>query len=300
MIEFLEHQRDLYKFIHDQTVRMMNHGMRPAEIAEVLDVPPSLAQNWRTRGYYGTVSHNSKAVFQRYLSWYDGHPAHLNPLPPRAAAEKYLSYMGGADEVMSRAQVDYDNGEYRWVVQVLYHVLFAHPELASARSLAACAFDQLGYQAESATWRNAYLYAAQELRDGVLQLPPRPILSPDLLAAVSTETLFDFIAVRLDAQKAIGKRWRIMWELQGRNECVCQTLNNETLTQLINKRGEAADATVFLSRETLVHLVVGKHAVTDALATQALRIDGNAAIVTELFDMLDHFNMQFDIVAPSM
>ena len=299
VIEFLEQQRDLYKFIHDQTVRMMNLGMRPTEIAEVLDVPPSLAQNWRTRGYYGTVSHNSKAVFQRYLSWYDGHPANLNPLPPREAAEKYLSYMGGAEEVVARAQEDYDNGEYRWVAQVLYHVLFAQPDLQSARELAACAFDQLGYQAESATWRNAYLYAAQELREGVLQLPPRPIVSPDLLAAVSTSSLFGFSAVRLDAQKALHKRWQIVWDLTDRSEVVCQTLCNETLSQIVDKRPDSPDASVELTRETLVHLVVNKFSVAEAIASGAVRITGDVDLVSDLFAMLDHFDMQFDIVAPA-
>ncbi|MDF1730848.1 MAG: alkyl sulfatase dimerization domain-containing protein [Minwuia sp.] len=298
IVAFLERQRDLYKYIHDQTVRLMNHGWRPAEIAEVLDIPPSLATDFRMRGYYGSVSHNSKAVFQRYLSWYDGNPANLNPLPPRHAAVKYVDYMGGAPEVLARAEADFDNGEYRWVAQVLYHVLFADPDNEAAKHLAADAFEQLGYQAESATWRNAYLYAAQELRHGVMKLPPRPILSPDLLGAVSTDILFDFIAVRLDSSKAIGKRWQVNWNLSDRDEKVCHTLSNETLTQLMGKVAKAPAATVTTTREVLVGLIVGKVSVADAITSGVLGIDGDRAVIEDLFDMLDTFGMQFDILTP--
>ena len=299
VIGFLERQRDLYKHIHDQTVRFMNLGLRPSEIAERLDLPPSLASDWRMRGYYGTVSHNSKAVFQRYLSWYDGHPAHLNPLPPKEAGARYVRYMGGAEALIEKARDDFAAGEYRWVAQVLYHLLFADPSHRPARELAADAFEQLGYQAESATWRNAYLYAAQELRDGVLKLPPRPTLSPDLLGAVATDTLFDYMAVRLAAERAVGKRWRINWTLAERNECVCQTLCNETLTQLMGKTAPAAEASVATSRETLIHLLLRRVDVAEAKDAGALSITGDETIVVELFELLDDFTMQFDIVTPS-
>ena len=299
VVEFLEHQRDLYKYIHDQTVRFMNLGLRPAEIAERLDLPPSLAADWRMRGYYGTVSHNSKAVFQRYLSWYDGHPANLNPLPPREAGARYVRYMGGAESLLEKAREDFAAGDYRWAAQVLYHLLFADPSCRPARELAADAFEQLGYQAESATWRNAYLYAAQELRDGVLKLPPRPTLSPDLLGAVATGTLFDFMAVRLAAERAVGRRWQINWHLAERDERICQTLSNETLTQIIGKSSASADASVATSRETLINLLVGKVTVEQAGTTGALRITGDAEKVGALFELLDDFSMQFDVVTPS-
>ena len=298
VVDFLQRQRDLYKHIHDQTVRYMNRGYRPAEIAELLDIPPSLADDWRMRGYYGTVSHNSKAVFQRYLSWYDGNPANLNPLPPRAAARKYVEYMGGIDDIITRVRVDFTAGEYRWVVQVLYHVLFADPEHVEGRSLAAEAFEQLGYQAESATWRNAYLYAAQELRNGVIKLPPRPVLSPDLLGAVSTDILFDFIAVRLDASACIGQKWRINWQMTDRDEQVLQTLCNETLTQLMGRNAQHADATVRTSRETLVNLIVRKTTVAEAIEAKVCEIDGDVEIVSQLFAILDDFDMQFEILTP--
>lgn len=300
VVAFLERQRDLYKHIHDQTVRLMNKGWRPAEIAEAVDLPPSLRDDFRMRGYYGSVSHNVKAVFQRYLSWYDGHPAHLNPLPPREAGRKYVDYMGGAASVIARAREDFGRGEFRWVVQVLYHVIFADPGNEPARLLCADAFEQLGYQTENATWRNAYLYAAQELRHGVVKLPPRPILSPDLLEAVATSTLFDFLAVRLDAEKAEGLAFRILWRLSDRDERFAMTLAHETLTQL---PGEGAadrpvDLTVTLDRPTLVALIVGRTGVEEALASGAVTAEGDPAPLRTLFGLLDDFDLQFDIVTP--
>lgn len=295
---FLAKQRDLYKYVHDQTVRRMNLGQRPAEIAEALDLPPELRQEWSARGYYGTVSHNSKAVFQRYLSWYDGNPANLNPLPPVDTAKKVVEYMGGADAVIARAHQDFENGEYRWVAQVLYHVVFADPGNTRARGLAADALEQLGYQAESATWRNAYLQGARELRNGVMQLPPRPILSPDLLKAVTTSTFFDFLAVRLNDDKVAGRSFRQLWRFNDSGETLVLNLENSTLTHLMGREASDVDATITTTRPVLVELCVGQTRVVEALDGGRLVIDGDADTVIGLFDMLDDFPLQFDILTP--
>jgi alkyl sulfatase BDS1-like metallo-beta-lactamase superfamily hydrolase len=295
---FLEMQRDLYKYVHDQTVRLMNHGYKPAEIAEVLDLPPELAREWSVRGYYGTISHNSKAVYQRYLSWYDGNPANLNPLPPVENAKKALEYMGGAEAALARAREDFARGEFRWVAQIANQLVFAEPGNVVARALCADAFEQLGYQAESATWRNAYLYGAQELRNGVAQLPPRPMLSPDLLAAVRSETLFDFIAVRLNPAKVIGRSFVLNWSLTDTGEKLALTLKHSTLTQVMDKTVADADAAVSTTRDTLVALIVRKQSVAQAIEAGTLRVEGDVGIVTALFEMLDDFALQFEVVAP--
>ena len=148
VLDHLEPQRDLYKHIHDQTLRYMNKGWRPAEIAEAIDLPPGLAERWTVRGYYGSVSHNVKAVYQRYLSWYDGNPCNLHPLPPAPAARKFVEYMGGAAAVIARAKADFAKGEYRWVAQVMKEVVYAEPANIEARALCADALEQMGYQAE--------------------------------------------------------------------------------------------------------------------------------------------------------
>ncbi|MDX1376519.1 MAG: alkyl sulfatase dimerization domain-containing protein [Burkholderiales bacterium] len=296
--DFLEMQRDLYKYVHDQTVRLMNHGWKPAEIAEALDLPPELTREWSMRGYYGTISHNSKAVYQRYLSWYDGNPANLNPLPPVAAAKKALAYMGGAEAVLAQAREDFARGEYRWVAQVTNQVVFAEPDNKAARSLCADAFEQLGYQAESATWRNAYLTGAQELRRGVAQLTPRPMLSPELLIAVTTATLFDFIAVRLDPARVAGRSFVLNWVLTDTGERVAQTLKHSTLTQRMDRMAGDAVATVTTTREVLVDVILRRKTVAEAREAGLLQVKGDAAPVEALFGMLDVFALQFEVVAP--
>jgi len=296
--DFLEKQRDLYKYVHDQTVRLMNHGWKPAEIAEALDLPPELAGEWPMRGYYGTISHNAKAVYQRYLSWYDGNPANLNALPPVEAAKKTVAYMGGAEAVLARAREDFAHGEYRWVAQIVNQVVFAEPDNRAARALCADAFEQLGYQAESATWRNAYLVGAQELRRGVAQLAPRPMLSAELLTAVTTSTLFDFIAVRLDPARVAGRSFVLNWVLTDTGERLVQTLKHSALTQRMDRIAADADATVSTTREALVDLILRRASVAHAAATELLRIKGDAAPVAALFEMLDDFSLQFEVVAP--
>ncbi|HJM93555.1 MAG TPA: alkyl sulfatase dimerization domain-containing protein, partial [Alphaproteobacteria bacterium] len=248
---YLEKQRDLYKYIHDQTVRLMNHGLNREEISEELDLPPGLDQEWSVRGYYGSVSHNAKAVYQRYLSWYDANPANLNQLPRREAGRKMVEYMGGAEALLFRAQADFGVGEYRWVAQVLSHLVFAEPENMAGRQLLADTFEQLGYQAESATWRNAYLYGAQELRHGLAKLPPRRMISPDMLTALSGGALFDFMAVRLNGAKAAGLRWRINWHLSDIDERLMMNLQNCTMTYMPGEVADDAAASVRVSREVL-------------------------------------------------
>lgn len=298
IVDFLTQQRDLYKFVHDQSVRLMNKGYRPAEIAEGLDLPPELSREWGVRGYYGTVSHNSKAVYQRYLSWYDGNPVNLNPLPPRQTAQKSVAYMGGAAAAIERARADFANGEYRWVAQLMSEVVFADPDNREARELEADALEQLGYQAESATWRNAYLYGAQELRHGVEQLPPRPILSPDLLEAVGIATLFDFIAVRLDMARVDGRSFVINWHFTDSDERLALTLRHSALTHVLGKQAEDADLSVTATRDALVGLIVGGKTVAQALADGDVRADGDAAPLEALFTMLDDFHLMFDILTP--
>ena len=298
VVAHLARQRDLYKHIHDQALRLANRGQRPAEIAEALELPAGLDRDWSVRGYYGTVSHNAKAVYQRYLSWYDGNPANLNPLPPVESARKAVAYMGGADSVLARAREDFARGEFRWVAQVASQLVFAEPGNRAARELAADAFEQLGYQAESATWRNAYLYGAKELRDGVAALPPRPPLSPDLISALGLEMLFDYLAIRLDPAKAAGRRWRFEWRIAETGETVTLNLENGTLTQRPGRAGVSADATIETGRAVLESAVLRPAALAEAVAAGACRVTGDAAKLLALFDMFDEFRLMFDIVTP--
>ncbi|HEY4168047.1 MAG TPA: alkyl sulfatase dimerization domain-containing protein [Reyranella sp.] len=298
VLDRLEAQRDLYKHIHDQTLRYMRKGWRPAEIAEVIDLPPGLAERWSVRGYYGTVSHNVKAVYQRYLSWYDGNPCNLHPLPPAPAARKFVEYMGGAAAVIARAKADFARGEFRWVAQVMKEVVFAEPGNEEARALCADALEQMGYQAESATWRNAFLYGAQELRHGVFQVPARGLMSADTLRGLSTDIFFDVLAVRLDPAKAAGQVMVINWHFTDRSEKLALTLKNCTLT---HRPGvvDGAAASITMTRETLDGIVLGRMKIPDALASGAMRIEGDGSRLAALFAMLDPPpGLMFDVLTP--
>jgi alkyl sulfatase BDS1-like metallo-beta-lactamase superfamily hydrolase len=298
VMSFLARQRDLYKHIHDQSLRMANLGLRPAEIAETLQLPKELRRDWTVRGYYGTISHNAKAVFQRYLSWYDGNPSNLNPLPPVPGARKMVEYMGGADAVIARARADFARGEFRWVAQVMNQVVFADPANREARELCADALEQLGYQAESATWRNAYLFGARELRMGPLQLNPRTILSADLIRAITTETFFDFMGVRLNADRAAGHRFVIDWRFTDTGQSLVLNLENSTLTHM---PGPANDATAVVSttRPVLDSLMVKLSTVAQCLENGGLKVQGDAGLLDALFGMLDDFPLMFDILTPA-
>ena len=200
--EFISLQRDVYRWMHDQTLRLANQGLTPDDIADQLQMPPAYAHQSHVQGYYGTVSHNVRSVYDRYLGWYDGNPSTLHPHPPVEAGKRYVEMMGGADAVITGAQRSYDDGDYRWVVQVLNHVVFADPQNRAARMLSADAMEQLGYQAESATWRNAYLSAAHELRHGSYflgQVRPAGVSS-----AMTGEQLIDMLGVRFDPSRFEG------------------------------------------------------------------------------------------------
>lgn len=299
IIDYLEAQRDLYKHIHDQTLRYMNRGWRPAEIAEVIDLPPGLAERWAVRGYYGSVSHNVKAVYQRYLSWYDANPCNLNPLPPAPAARKFVEYMGGATAVIERARADFARGEFRWVAQVMKEVVYAEPDNKEARALCADALEQMGYQAESATWRNAFLYGAQELRHGVFQMPVRPGMGADTLAGLSSDVFFDLMAIRLDAKKAAGQSLVVNWRFTDRNETLVLTLKHCTLTHRMGETAANADVSVTTTRATMDQIVMRKLTIPDALASGALKLEGEIPKLGALFAMMDPpAGMMFEILTP--
>ncbi|MGA3002332.1 MAG: alkyl sulfatase dimerization domain-containing protein [Acetobacteraceae bacterium] len=292
---YLEKQHDLYKFIHDQSVRLLNLGRKPGEVAEEIALPAGLAREWYLRGYYGSLKHNAKAVYQRYLGWYDGNPALLDPLPPRETAERTIAYMGGVVEVVERARADFAAGAFRWVAQVMQLAVAAAPEDAAARALLADALEQLGFAAESATWRNAYLYAAQELREGKRALPPRPMLSPALVSGLTTELLLDYLAVRLNPERSDGVAQVVCWTVTDQDAAFGLALRNCVLSHWAGLPPDAV-ATLASSRRTLEALVLGVSSIAQAQAEGALAVEGDVAAVERLFAMFDTFPLMFDVI----
>jgi alkyl sulfatase BDS1-like metallo-beta-lactamase superfamily hydrolase len=298
VLEFLGKQRDLYKYLHDQTMRLVSHGYKAAEIAERLTLPKSLGTSWHVRGYYGTLSHNAKSVYQRYIGWYDANPANLNPLPPVERGRKYVEYMGGAEAVIRRARDDFARGEYRFVAEAMSHVVFADPANAQARQLGADALEQLGYAAESATWRNAYVLGALELRQGLPAAVARAPVSPDLVRGMSLDLFFDYLGVRLNGDKAEGRRSVINWVFSDLDRRYVMNLENCALTCLPDRQREAADATVTLERAALNRLVLREVSFADAVTQGLVRIDGDTGKVADLFGLLDDFSLMFEVVEP--
>jgi alkyl sulfatase BDS1-like metallo-beta-lactamase superfamily hydrolase len=295
---FLRNQRDAYKFVHDQTVRLMNYGYVGAEIAERLKLPASLEQEWSTHSFYGSLKHNIKAIYQRYLGYYDGNPANLDALPPVEAARKSVEYMGGAEAVLARAREDYARAEYRWVAQVASQLVFADPADRAARELAADALEQLGYQAESATARNSYLQGALELRNGVPDLPGGAGAAPDLVRSLPLDLYFDFMGVRLDGDKAAGKTIVLNWRFPDTGQEYVLNLQNSALTCVPDARAETADATLTLTRTTLDEISLQKTTFPAALQSGRIAVTGRSERVVELLEMLDTFPLCFPVVEP--
>lgn len=292
---FLAVQRDLYKHIHDQTVRMMNQGMLPGDIAENLQLPDSLGQEWSARGYYGTVRHNSRGVYQRYMGWYDGNPANLNPLPPREEARRAIDYMGGEEEVLRKARKDFEAGDYRWVASVTRQLIYANPDNQVARELAADALEQLGYQAEAGTWRSAYLVGAHELRNGV-DTPKHVGLQPDLMQALETGMFFDAMAVRLNPEKASGKHLVINWSVS--DEDYRLNLQNATLTYRAGELDDEAHASVRMTREVLDSILLETTTFPEAVQTGQIQLDGSTEAFFGLLQMFEQPSADFPIIEP--
>ena len=294
----IRQQRDLYKFAHDQTIRLMNHGLTATEIAEIIKLPASLEGAWHGRGYYGHIRHNVKAIYQKYLGWYDANPVHLDPLPPVESGKKYVEYMGGAAAILERAKKDFALGEFRFVAQAVSYLVFAEPDNQAARALLADTFEQLGYGAESATWRNAYLFGAQELRQGMPKAPPRPPMPRETLAALRTGQLWDVLGVRLNGPKAEGKHIVLNWSFTDTKEKFVLTLENCALTYLEGAQDAKADATFTLSRSMLDEAIAKQTSFPEAIASGKIKFTGNAMRLAELMGLMDEFPRMFEIVEP--
>ncbi|TAN09907.1 MAG: MBL fold metallo-hydrolase [Burkholderiaceae bacterium] len=294
VLQFLAEQRDLYRYLHDQTVRLMNHGLKSAEIAERLKLPPGLSSRWHARDYYGTVSHNVKAIYQHYLSWYDAHPAHLHSLPPVPAARKYVAYMGGADALLARARADFDRGEYRWVAEVMAHLVYAEPGNTAARALAAAAVEQMGYQAESSTWRNAFLLGAHEYRAG----PPQPMATAGgaMLAGLSNALLFDWLAMCVNGERAAGLAFDLIWHFTDSGEHWISSLSNSALSSIPVEDGTPGDLRIETDRPTLNALLTQKLPFADAQATGRVGLLGDPSVLPRFFGLLDRFGGNFPVV----
>lgn len=288
---FLGVQRDLYGYLHDQTLRYINRGYTGAEIAEVFELPPALVAEWSTHGYYGSVSHNVKAIYQRYMGWFDGNPARLWPHPPKEQAERYVAAIGGVERVIELAQQAYDDGDFRWAATLLDHAVFADAENGAAKALYADTLEQLAYGSENGTWRNFFLSGATELREGNFGTPTATS-SPAILIQLSPEQLFDAVAIRVDGPKAWELDLALDLTLTDLGRSFRLTLHNGVFIYVETEPSGDAPLHLTLSKPRLLTLVGGD------TTSDGLTVEGDLGVLSKLIDVLDTGDPDFDIVTP--
>ncbi|MGL6262972.1 alkyl/aryl-sulfatase [Aeromonas jandaei] len=297
IVDYFKKQRDLYKYIHDQSVRLMNMGYTGEEISEQITLPPELNNFWPNRGYYGTLRHNSRAVYQRYMGWYSGNPSDLDNLPPEMVGPKYVEFMGGEEALLKKAKASFDKGEYRWVAEVLKHLVFANPNNKEGKLLLADTLEQLGYQAESGPWRSVYLQGAYELRNGVPTGGGTVTASPDTIRAMTPSMLFDYLSVRINPEKAAGKKMVINMEFTDIGEKHTLSLENSVLNHT-TRYTDKPDVTITLSKKTLDDIQLGQGTMEQKIASGEIKIKGDQQKFSDFISLLDKFNFWFNIVTP--
>lgn len=275
VVNYLMNTASAYKYINDQTLTFINQGYTSDEISNMIQLPEKLQKNWYTRQYYGTVAHNSKAVYQKYMGWYDGNPTKLNPLEPTESAKKWVEYMGDIDEVLRKAKEDFDKGEYQWVAEVTNTIVYADPENVAARLLCADALEQLGYQAESGAWRNAYLKAAQELRGTDESNVLGANASGDITKNMTAKMIMDYYAVVLDKNVLAKENFKINFVLTDTKEQHMLHFNNGALLIFEGINDSKADVTVTCPKNAMLLILQNN---MEAFA-QIAKIEGNKNIL---------------------
>lgn len=299
--DYWKSQRDLYRFIHDQTLRLANNGYTPIEIAEMLKLPESMDKEFSSRGYYGTASHNSRAQYQLYFGWFDGNPANLNKLTPEESGKKYVEFMGGPEALLSRAQESYNQGNYRWVAEVVNHLVFADSKNQDARNLLADTYEQLGYVAESGSWRNFYLSGAKELRNR-LKFPPTTNLGrPDFIKGMSLEQFFNFMAMKFIGtdHDASQMNYNFNFVFPDVKEKAVLLVSNGVVTPRIGSNlKEDVTATISIKRSDLDRISLGEAKYPELVENGTVQIDGDSNAFYKFLGKLDSFNLWFNIVEP--
>ncbi len=299
--EYMTNTAAVYRYINDQTLTYINQGYTSDEISNMIELPEALAKNWYTRQYYGTVAHDSKAVYQRFMGYYDANPVNLNPLSPTESAKKWQEYMelGSVDDVLRQAKKDFDKGEFQWVAEVTNTIVFADPENKAARLLCADALEQLGYQAESGTWRNVYLSGALELRNGNTDNNDnRATSSGELMKSMTSKMLFDYMGIVLDKEALAEDNFSINFNLTDTNEKYEIKVNNGVILQFKDKQSKDADLTVTTAKDALMLIVSNDLANFEKVA----KMSGDKAVLEKLANNMTEIavgqNASFNIIEP--
>ena len=292
-IDYLEKQRDIYQYLNDQTLRLMNRGHTIEEVGRLIKLPDSLTDEWYNSGFYGTIIHNAKAVYQKYLGWYNGNPVELNKLLPEDSAKKYVEYMGGAERILEKAKKSFEDGEYQWVAEVTKHIIYADPTNKEAKLLCADALEQLGYVAESGPWRNEYLMGAQELRYGILPIEGS-FISNDVLENLPLADVIYLLSIRLYGIKAGNLNYKMNFIIPDRDETASTEVKRGIFRYLDDNPANDAAVTVTMPKEILYQL-----ATTNQKPDYSqLIIEGDTNMWDLFLSLLEPINHSFNIMTP--
>jgi len=297
IVEFLKMQRDAYGFTHNQKLRLANNGYVLQDLGDKIYevMPESIQKTWHTNGYHGTYSHNARAVYNMYLGYFDMNPANLNPLPIKAESAKFVEYMGGADAILKKSTKDFANGDYRFVATALNKVVQVEPNNLKARAMLADTYEQMGYQAEGAGWRNIYLTGAQELRLGKLSPGTPKTASADVISEMDPGMLLDYIAVQVDALKAQNTPFSMNIIVDG--EAYFVEMSNGNLSNIaVDKPIKGADSTITLSDDGFTQILLGQARLLDLIESKQATQKGDATVLSKLVSTLVKFDPGFEIV----
>jgi alkyl sulfatase BDS1-like metallo-beta-lactamase superfamily hydrolase len=294
---YLQAHRDIYKYIHDQTLRLAASGLGPDEIAEAIALPPELERVFAIRGYYGTLKHNSRAVYQRYFGWFDAVPAHLDPLPRTQAATRYVEALGGLDEIIAQAETAYSAGDYRWSAELAQHAVFAEPSSDAARHVLARSYEQMGYQAEAAPWRDVYLTGAWELRNGIQPLDV-DLATEGIIASIPLDMFFSAMATRLNGPDAAGRNLRFNFIFTDVDESFVVEVSNGVMRHRAGRADENVDASVRLTREFWMRMIAQEAGLVDMITSADFAIEGDRGALLGFFALLEQPETDFAIVTP--
>jgi alkyl sulfatase BDS1-like metallo-beta-lactamase superfamily hydrolase len=294
--EVMRAQRDAYAHLNNGVLHLANRGVTINQVHNVYAVPESLQRQWAARSYHGSVEHNSRAVINRYLGYWDGNPATLIPLSPEDSAPLYVEMMGGAAKIIAKSRQLYDQGKYRHAQEILNKLVYTEPGNQAAKDLLADVFEQIGYQQESPSVRNSFLAAALELRSGIPEGASPKSSGPDMIKAMTTGLWLDFLGVRLDSKKAGGKQFKINLVTPDNNEEFAVELSNATLTNIEGFQADDADLTITIDRADLVQTMMGAVSFDEQISAAKARLEGNRQVYEQLKTMLVHFDLGFEIM----
>lgn len=297
IVDYWEAQRDMYRYLHDQTLHLANRRLTPVEIAEEMKLPESLDTLFHCRGYYGTLSHNVKSQYDLYFGWFNGNPADLNPLPPAELGARYVEAIGGADKVLEVAKVAYDKGDYRWGATLLNNLVFAEPGNMKARKLLADTYTQLGYQTESGPWRNFYLTGARDLLKSDVPYTSQ-LINDGVIAQMDMDMLLDYCAIQIDGDKAADKDIVINIQFADTGDKVTLILKNGVLNHRIDRQEENADVSLAINKMDFMKLFFGQTDIATLNKSGKFRMTGSSDVLEELCSCFEPADPNFKIVLP--